>query len=311
MVDAESDEDFDEELMDKISSSPSIDDGGYTLTSAWPDRSSSLTPLSTPTRPTYQSSFSDSSSPFTLTPSHFPLSYEQGEKNINVVAKCSLAAKKNTCSRLSQDNITISEDHHLEGEYLKEANRIEFYSGRELVGKTTSSDKPSAVCFGQSNCIAASTKQPTDQTENALHNLLLPSNDPLLECRFQTTADLDSPVSPSSSDSGTWQTENESLSSWDESDERDDESDDISFSDDPRFVGYGWSAECLREIEDIDFEFVYALHTFVATVDGQANATKGDTMVLLDDSNSYWWLVRIVKDNSIGQYQYQISIPYF
>lgn len=52
--------------------------------------------------------------------------------------------------------------------------------------------------------------------------------------------------------------------------------------------------------EDIDFEFVYALHTFVATVEGQANATKGDTMVLLDDSNSYWWLVRVVKDASIG-----------
>ncbi|RAL10452.1 uncharacterized protein BO97DRAFT_444658 [Aspergillus homomorphus CBS 101889] len=52
--------------------------------------------------------------------------------------------------------------------------------------------------------------------------------------------------------------------------------------------------------EDIDFEFVYALHNFFATVDGQANASKGDTMVLLDDSNSYWWLVRIVKDGSIG-----------
>ncbi|CAK7228001.1 protein phosphatase regulator [Sporothrix bragantina] len=52
--------------------------------------------------------------------------------------------------------------------------------------------------------------------------------------------------------------------------------------------------------EDIDFEFVYALHTFMATVEGQANATKGDTMVLLDDSNSYWWLVRVVKDSSIG-----------
>ncbi|CRG83103.1 Tip elongation aberrant protein Tea4 [Talaromyces islandicus] len=52
--------------------------------------------------------------------------------------------------------------------------------------------------------------------------------------------------------------------------------------------------------EDIDFEFVYALHTFVATVEGQANASKGDTMVLLDDSNSYWWLVRVVKDGSIG-----------
>ena len=45
---------------------------------------------------------------------------------------------------------------------------------------------------------------------------------------------------------------------------------------------------------------MYALHTFVATVEGQANAVKGETMVLLDDSNSYWWLVRIVKDQSIG-----------
>ncbi|KAF4551309.1 putative tip elongation aberrant protein Tea4 [Elsinoe fawcettii] len=60
------------------------------------------------------------------------------------------------------------------------------------------------------------------------------------------------------------------------------------------------SDECLQDIEDIDFDFVYALHTFVATVEGQANATKGDTMVLLDDSNSYWWLVRVVKDSSIG-----------
>lgn len=66
------------------------------------------------------------------------------------------------------------------------------------------------------------------------------------------------------------------------------------------YVDAGWTAECLHRTEDIDFDFVYALHTFVATVEGQANATKGDTMVLLDDSNSYWWLVRVVKDSSIG-----------
>ena len=68
----------------------------------------------------------------------------------------------------------------------------------------------------------------------------------------------------------------------------------------PRFIDSGYGDECLQDAEDIDFEFVYALHTFVATVEGQANATKGDTMVLLDDSNSYWWLVRVVKDSSIG-----------
>jgi hypothetical protein len=96
-----------------------------------------------------------------------------------------------------------------------------------------------------------------------------------------------------------WTTDSEA-DSWDEEAE-DDDTNEISFSDDPRFVDSGWGGECLRETEDIDFEFVYALHTFVATVEGQANASKGDTMVLLDDSNSYWWLVRVVKDSSIGR----------
>jgi hypothetical protein len=45
---------------------------------------------------------------------------------------------------------------------------------------------------------------------------------------------------------------------------------------------------------------MYALHSFAATVEGQANATKGDMLVLLDDSNSYWWLVRVVKDHTVG-----------
>lgn len=80
-----------------------------------------------------------------------------------------------------------------------------------------------------------------------------------------------------------------------------DDDSDCSFPDDPRYIDYGWAVECLQDPEDIDFEFVHALHTFVATVEGQANATKGDAMVLLDDSNSYWWLVRVVKDNSIGK----------
>ncbi|KAH6893395.1 hypothetical protein B0T10DRAFT_527806 [Thelonectria olida] len=86
---------------------------------------------------------------------------------------------------------------------------------------------------------------------------------------------------------------------YEESFEDDDDSD-LSFPDDTNYIDSGWAPECLQDIEDIDFEFVYALHTFIATVEGQANATKGDTMVLLDDSNSYWWLVRVVKDSSIG-----------
>ncbi len=78
----------------------------------------------------------------------------------------------------------------------------------------------------------------------------------------------------------------------------------LDLNSDPMFVISAWDSECLHNIEDIDFEFVYALHTFMATVEGQANATKGDTMVLLDDSNSYWWLVRVVKDSSIGRSRY-------
>jgi SH3 domain len=56
----------------------------------------------------------------------------------------------------------------------------------------------------------------------------------------------------------------------------------------------------MKCLQDIDFDFMYALHSFAATVEGQANATKGDMLVLLDDSNSYWWLVRIVKDHTVG-----------
>lgn len=126
-----------------------------------------------------------------------------------------------------------------------------------------------------------------------LESVLLPTDDPL----------LDTPASPTSS-TASWESMPETIS--DHSDtggylsDGDDDDDDAFFARDAQLIDYGWGCECLHDTEDIDFEFVYALHTFVATVEGQANATKGDTMVLLDDSNSYWWLVRVVKDSSIG-----------
>ncbi|KAA1087115.1 hypothetical protein PGT21_022882 [Puccinia graminis f. sp. tritici] len=52
--------------------------------------------------------------------------------------------------------------------------------------------------------------------------------------------------------------------------------------------------------DDIDFTLVYALHTFLATVDGQASVVKGDRLTLLDDSNSYWWLIRVLKTQAVG-----------
>ena len=52
--------------------------------------------------------------------------------------------------------------------------------------------------------------------------------------------------------------------------------------------------------EDIDFDLVYALHTFQATVEGQASVDKGESLTLLDDSNSYWWLVKVLKNEEVG-----------
>ncbi|EJD42457.1 hypothetical protein AURDEDRAFT_186041 [Auricularia subglabra TFB-10046 SS5] len=52
--------------------------------------------------------------------------------------------------------------------------------------------------------------------------------------------------------------------------------------------------------ESINFDLVYSLHSFAATVDGQANVFKGDSLVLMDDSNSYWWLVKVLKTQEVG-----------
>ncbi|CDZ97176.1 Src homology-3 domain [Phaffia rhodozyma] len=51
---------------------------------------------------------------------------------------------------------------------------------------------------------------------------------------------------------------------------------------------------------NIDFSINYALNNFVATVEGQANVTRNDALHLRDDSNAYWWLVQVLKDNQIG-----------
>jgi len=51
--------------------------------------------------------------------------------------------------------------------------------------------------------------------------------------------------------------------------------------------------------ETIDFSRVYALHTFVANLDGQVCVLKGDSLELLDDSNSYWWLVKCIKTDEV------------
>ncbi|KAL1919501.1 uncharacterized protein VTP21DRAFT_2194 [Calcarisporiella thermophila] len=52
--------------------------------------------------------------------------------------------------------------------------------------------------------------------------------------------------------------------------------------------------------EDIDFDHVYALHDFIATVDGQASVERNDLLSLLDDTNTYWWLVKVLRTSEVG-----------
>jgi hypothetical protein len=156
------------------------------------------------------------------------------------------------------------------------------------------------------------------ESDIALDSHLLPVDDPLLDTEVdgEILEDIPSllyfsPFAPPSIDEDDYETETESEDSIYYGKNRSNGSfileniddDPVGMPTDESFIDYGWGCECLRELEDIDFEFVYALHTFVATVEGQANAIKGDTMVLLDDSNSYWWLVRVVKDSTIGMFQ--------
>ncbi|KAJ3225659.1 hypothetical protein HDU81_007751 [Chytriomyces hyalinus] len=55
-----------------------------------------------------------------------------------------------------------------------------------------------------------------------------------------------------------------------------------------------------NDADTIDTNYVYALHTFVANVEGQVCVMKGDNLKLLDDTNYYWWLVKCVKTEEIG-----------
>lgn len=261
MGDGEGDDGLDDDMMDKISSSPSIEDGGYPLPLPWPLRGDSLLSLSIPEEdaapppPRHQIL---SSSPFLSPPAHFPLFHAQKE--------------------LDLDLDPFKDHHHHQGGYADDSISLD----SELDPHNPSSE-PHVGKFPEVFDMQDSDDVEFDAAD--FHNLLLPTDDPLLDNSFD-----DVPLSPSSS-----------TSSWDDRSPNEDDDSGVSLHNDSRFVDSGWGGECLRDTEDIDFDFVYALHTFVATVEGQANATKGDTMVLLDDTNSYWWLVRVVKDSSIGE----------
>ena len=281
--DGDGDEGMDDDLMDKISSSPSIgDDGRHHLPLPWSIRAASLSSnsLSAEHASSPNPPLDDfSSSPFSETPTHFPLSFLRKEQEL-----------------------IPSKDHHQKGGYTEDrgtplAVHEPDVESLDALNGLVSGQRDSQF---QEDFEDMEESYEADFDPNDFTHLLLPADDPLLDNSFD-----DAPLSPSStaSNTSTRSSSPGSATSWDgkKADTKDDDAEDFSFIDDPRFIDSGWGGECLREIEDIDFEFVYALHTFVATVEGQANATKGDTMVLLDDSNSYWWLVRVFKDSSIGK----------
>lgn len=367
------DPDADDDMMDRISSSPSIDDGGYSPHSSppstlprmrpgWPMRSSSLTPsprnTPTPTQETFNQSSSSptDSSPFLQTPRHLPLQARRANSGASRLAshiEASSTPFEQTPQHLPvvmveqiEDRFSLtSKHHHSRGRYTdsreleplleiedddmnllepvkkddddvelgeirctgmpeQTMGRPEPHEYRRGSDQTSQSsvivyDRPTDSPFRIYNFSRNATYPPEPYLEQSpslnsiasvdLKDVLLPVDDPL----------LDTPPSPTD-DADLWESLSSDSGSLDESTNDDDT--DALFADlEPRFIDSGWGGECLRETEDIDFEFVYALHTFVATVEGQANATKGDTMVLLDDSNSYWWLVRVVKDASIGE----------
>lgn len=256
------DEDMDDDLMDKISSSPSIEDGKYSLPQ-WPPRTDSRdsgaspAPCSMPIR-----GFSPSSSPFLAPPVHFPLPRQE----MDSVAQ----------HRLGKED---PEKRHIEPKSPIVMRSI-YASPYTTAGEQYSADDLTHYDLSDS----------MDSDEIAKY--FLPIDDPLLDNSFDDQLD-----EGFFDDDDAWVDEDVNMPEYESSS---DDDADFLFTENPRFIDSGWGGECLRELEDIDFEFVYALHTFVATVEGQANATKGDTMVLLDDSNSYWWLVRVVKDGSIG-----------
>ena len=316
--DEDGDEGLDDDMMDKISSSPSIDDGGYNLAR---DSSALLFPSPAASDHSHHSSAcSSGSSPYIATPEHLPLSFVKREEPSPSGARLHHSSRY----ALGQGDVSVEVDG---------PSRSPGHLKEQISCETIADDFKS--CYED---LESALGEDAD-FEDTVQNLAMPMSDELLDNSLDSGAraprfgpeDMENQLLDNNFDLGIHSTEpgntetdalQEKTEYWEyeeawprqrppsrsslelyyedeSSSDEDADTDDLSF-DDPRFTDSGWGATSLRDIEDIDFEFVYALHTFVATVEGQANATKGDTMVLLDDSNSYWWLVRVVKDNSIG-----------
>ena len=266
--------DDDDDMMDKISSSPSIDDGGYSLPLLWPRRLDSLS--RSPMSSSFSQAWHESSSPFGETPDHFSFR----DRSLEPIAEDTVQHQ------------SYNSDHHHLGEYLDP-----FRNGDSDYEDAFEAD------YDPEPASELSLSQALEELQSHIEDYdqyydLDDRTEQILQGNVEFYDDDDSGQIPK--DTEPFEDEGLATIPYESSEDGDDDYE-IPYSTDSRFVDSGWGGECLHESEDIDFEFVYALHTFVATVEGQANATKGDTMVLLDDSNSYWWLVRVVKDSSIGE----------
>jgi hypothetical protein len=261
-IDADQDVDLEDDLMDKISSSPSIEDGGSTFALPLVASSSlrSIQPSAALGSPTVSSDIDDpgSSSPYLESPEYLPLESYPADTDQREVARSLFSSNPRR-------------HHHHHSCHCEDEDA----RSNELRSPPTDPDLYDVN---------------DEHIPDLLSELASPVMDQLysLDPRPGNSDDEDDLPVPYESDD-------------DDSDDDDDDDRGPFLPPTSRFVDSGWGGECLQDTEDIDFDFVYALHTFVATVEGQANATKGDTMVLLDDSNSYWWLVRVVKDSSIGR----------
>lgn len=293
-MEGDADDSLDDDMLDKISSSPSIEDGGSpsasTSQAPWPPRQDSLhqhavsvSPLSATTSDTR------SSSPYLEDPEYLPLEsplrhhhLSPGEYNMQdgPIPHDESNPSSSPLSTPSKDSPLHERTARMSvlQEVLAEMYRME----QESMARSLEA--------------IAEEEEPFEGTELSSAG---PTMEETEEIQDEGAADIDgSDYDTDAPDPMALHPDGLTLPYEGPMDQDDDgDFDDV---DDARFIDSGWGDECLQDAEDIDFEFVYALHTFVATVEGQANATKGDTMVLLDDSNSYWWLVRVVKDSSIG-----------
>lgn len=271
--------DLDDDMMDKISSSPSIDDGGsFRQIPSFDSVRQDASPGSSPVSPCF--SEARSSSPYLDLPVYLPLQHTIHQQTSRSVVESPLR------------------HHHLPGAIPEDFNdQPGGYGTRQSL--EFSVDQSEQVRGGVQKQCCSGPEQKTDTASRGTTvetaGILMPEQ----QTQRKGLTDSHELISPMKDD----RDEDYGLIfPYEGSTDEDD--DDLflqSTIPDSRFIDSGWGGECLHDTEDIDFELVYALHTFIATVEGQANATKGDAMVLLDDSNSYWWLVRVVKDSSIGK----------